>query len=218
MGHVASSGEGRGRLGDATDGRARGDVPRRPRNGFGRRRCHYCEPCVTGRNREKRGRENDMWGPRVRFDFHLISNFWIVTASTRVSTVTAHSASCRARVDSCYINHSIPTPTSSLRSGAEVFTILAGMKGSIMKARCPRLRVGKPAAAWPAWCPCAGRTLMSTACCASSPASTTSSTGMPSCPTPWPRWADSLLHQLMADALEDWSGVAAAPNHGCRTH
>jgi len=76
---VASSGEGRGRLGDATDGRARGDVPRRPRNGFGRRRCHYCEPCVTGRNREKRGRENDMWGPHVRFDFHLISNLWIVT-------------------------------------------------------------------------------------------------------------------------------------------
>ena len=76
---VASSGEGRGRLGDATDGRARGDVPRRPRNGFGRRRCHYCEPCVTGRNREKRGRENDRWGPCVSSNFHLISNFWIVT-------------------------------------------------------------------------------------------------------------------------------------------
>ena len=76
---VASSGEGRGRLGDATDARARGDVPRRPRNGFGRRRCHYCEPRVTGRNREKRGRENDMWGPHVRFDFHLTSNLWIVT-------------------------------------------------------------------------------------------------------------------------------------------
>ena len=35
--------------------------------------------CSTRRNREKRGRENDTWGPHVRFDFHLISNFWIVT-------------------------------------------------------------------------------------------------------------------------------------------
>jgi len=77
--HVASSGEGRGRLGDATDGRARGNAPRRPRTASGESERHYCKPCVTGRNREKRGRENDMWGPRVRFDFHLISNFWIVT-------------------------------------------------------------------------------------------------------------------------------------------
>ena len=53
--HVASSGEGRGRLGDATDGRARGDVPRRPRNGFGRRRCHYCERAAQGETGRREG-------------------------------------------------------------------------------------------------------------------------------------------------------------------
>jgi len=52
---VASSGKLRGRLSDATDGRARGDVPRRPRTASGESECHYCEPCVTGRNREKGG-------------------------------------------------------------------------------------------------------------------------------------------------------------------
>ena len=40
---------------------------------------HYCELCGTGRNREKRGRETDMWGPRVRIFFYLNSNFRIVT-------------------------------------------------------------------------------------------------------------------------------------------
>ena len=52
---VASSGKLRGRLSDATDGRARGNVPRRPRTASGESECHYCEPCVTGRNREKGG-------------------------------------------------------------------------------------------------------------------------------------------------------------------
>ena len=76
---VASSGKLRGRLGDTTDGRATRRCPRRPRTASGESERHYCEPCVTGRNREKRGRENDMWGPHVRFEFHLISNLWIVT-------------------------------------------------------------------------------------------------------------------------------------------
>ena len=46
--------------------------------GFGRRRRHYCD--VQHRKKYGRGEgETDMWGPCVRFDFHLISNFWIVT-------------------------------------------------------------------------------------------------------------------------------------------
>ena len=54
---VASSGEGRGRLGDATDGRARDDVPRRPRNGFGKRRRHYCERAAQGETGRREGEE-----------------------------------------------------------------------------------------------------------------------------------------------------------------
>ena len=52
---VASSGRRRGRLGGVTDGRARGNAPRRPRTASGESERHYCEPCVTGRNREKGG-------------------------------------------------------------------------------------------------------------------------------------------------------------------
>src|SRR6185312_12669930 len=62
-----------------TDGRARGNAPRRPRTASGESERHYCELCRTGRSMEKRGRENDTWGPRVSSNFPLISNFWIVT-------------------------------------------------------------------------------------------------------------------------------------------
>jgi hypothetical protein len=44
---------------------------------FGRPPTPYRELCGTGR----RGRETDMWGPRVRNFFYLNSNFRIVTQS-----------------------------------------------------------------------------------------------------------------------------------------
>ena len=75
---VASSGEGRGRLGDATDGRETGiglhdgkDTAMRASGGVGA----ITATCSTG----KRGWVYDRWGPRVRKFLYLNPNFWIVT-------------------------------------------------------------------------------------------------------------------------------------------
>ena len=48
--------------------------------GVGAITANRASPGETGR----REGENDMWGPHVRFDFHLISNLWIVTVRSFV--------------------------------------------------------------------------------------------------------------------------------------
>ena len=76
---MASSGRRRGRLGDARRPGKRDRPPRRQRHRSGELREASDAIPRTVWHREKRGRETDMWGPRVRKFFYLNFNFRIVT-------------------------------------------------------------------------------------------------------------------------------------------